>query len=197
MKILLVPILLILLWFLACSNATHSSVREANNLNATEGSFILEVITTASGATYPKEGDILHIRLFADGKFEYDYFPDYNPPKAMGRNVKILRKETRLDEADVNELVRLAESPTFLAAKDHYPSFTQHLDDEWVTKLRFERGNFKKSVCVVNFWDTQYSPELKKNYPDNLIQLLEQVEQMKGKATGRRSHQWLDKPVSK
>ncbi|MER3632498.1 MAG: hypothetical protein C4325_10340 [Blastocatellia bacterium] len=63
----------------------------------------------AWGAVYPKEGvEILHMRLFEDGRFEYDDFPDYDLPRT--RNVVITRKEPHLAKADVEKLVALAET---------------------------------------------------------------------------------------
>jgi hypothetical protein len=155
---------------------------------------ILEVTTTAYGAAYPKEGDILQMRLFEDGRFEYDDFPDYDPPRFTSGNVTITRKEGRLALPDVQKLVALAESDDFLSAEEEYRSLQSHTDTEWATHVSFRQGGIQKSITVWNFWDTQYTPSLKGNYPNSLVELLEQVEILKAKAIGQSSYQWLAKP---
>ena len=195
MKSLLLLIVLGLLNSIACSEKQVQSATEikGDSSPVLSDSPILEVITNVYGG-YPKDGDILQMRLFKDGRFEYDDFPDYDPPRATGRNVTITKKEARLTEDDVKELIALATSPNFLSSKEKYESMRGRLDDWYITKISFQRGSIRKAITAVNFWDTQYSPEFKKNYPSSLVQLLEQVEQMKAKATGRQSYQWLAKP---
>jgi hypothetical protein len=157
---------------------------------------ILEVVTSASGAAYPKEGDILQMRLFPDGRFEYDDFPDYDPPRFTSRNVVVTRKENILPSFEVDELIALAENVDFLSASERYQSLRRHTDTVWITKVTFKHGNVQKSIALENFWDTQITPELKDRYPNSLVQLLEQIEVLKAKAIGRQSYQWLAKPTN-
>jgi hypothetical protein len=153
--------------------------------------ILLEVVTTASGAVYPKEGDILQMRLFADGHFEYDDFPDYNPPEASSRNVSVTKKEAKLTVEQVNELILLAKQPDFLAAQEKYESFYQGYDSNWVTKVKFKHQGVTKEIVADNFWGTQYHPKLKSKYPPSMVRLLKRVEELKAESIGRTSTQWL------
>jgi len=158
--------------------------------------LILEVTTTCRGAVYPREGEILNLRLFENGRFEYDDFPDYDPPRFTAENVPVTQKEGSLSKEDVAKLTSLAESDDFLSAKDRYEGIQPHVDTEWITRVDYKHGEINKSVVLVNFWDTQFTPSLKSHYPDSLVNLLEQVEIVKAKAIGRTSYQWLAKPKS-
>ena len=155
---------------------------------------ILQVITEARGSVYPKEGDILQMRLFESGRFEYDDFPDYNPPKFTSRNVSVTRKEAKLSPEDVKELISLAEQPDFLSAKEYYPTLHQHTDTSWITKINFTYKDKEKRIVAINFWDTQYYKEDKSKYPPSMVELLERVEELKAKAVGKSSTQWLNIP---
>jgi hypothetical protein len=91
----------------------------------------------------------------------------------------------------------LAESDDFLSAEEEYRSLQSHTDTEWATHVSFRQGGIQKSITVWNFWDTQSTHELKKRYPNSLVQLLEQVEILKGDAIGKSSSQWLAKPSNR
>lgn len=131
------------------------------------------------------------------GRFEYDDFPDYNPPVASSRNVVVKRKEAKLSSEDIKELMDLMSKPDFLSAKDEYPEPYpgQSRDTEWVTKIKFRHENEEKNIVAVNFWGTQYNPEIKSKYPPSMVKLLERVEELKAKAIGRASTQWLASPA--
>lgn len=152
---------------------------------------VLEVTTTAQGSVYPKEGDILQIRLFQNGRFEYDDFPDYNPPQTTSKNVVVTKKESYLSQEFTKELINLAEQPDFLSAEEKYDSLHQHIDTNWTTKIIFVNQGRQRTITVVNFWDTQYCTEDKSKYPQSMVALLEKVELFKAKAIGRFSSQWL------
>ena len=91
------------------------------------------------------------MRLFEDGRFEYDDFPDYDPPRFTSRNVTITRKEGRLALPDVQKLVALAGSDDFLSAEEEYRSLQSHTDTEWATHVSLRQGGIQKSITVWNF----------------------------------------------
>jgi|GEM_PF-4059330 len=158
------------------------------------GEPVLQIITTALGPAYPKEGDILELRLYGDGTFQYDDFPDYDPPRSTSRNVTIKLSEGRLNESDVKELLQLCAHDDLMEAKDEYQSSSQHFDTKWITSVQCKTPKGTKTIKAVNIWDTQHDSSLSSQYPPSLIQLLEEAEKFKGIAIGRESFQWLARP---
>lgn len=66
MKVYILILLISLSGLLSCSNIkpiTNLTNSDANEPSAKSEQVILEVITTAAGMAYPKEGDILQMRL--------------------------------------------------------------------------------------------------------------------------------------
>lgn len=175
------------------TNFTNSAI---NGQSSKSDQVVLEVITTIDISGFPKVGDILQMRLYEDGHFEYDDFPDYDPPKITDYNVVIIKKEATLSPEDVKELVDLAEQPDFLSAKEYYSSLTQHLDTSSTTKIKYKHKDKEKKIVADNIWDTQYVEEIRSKYPPSLLKLLVRVEELKGKAIGRTSTQWLNKKKS-
>ncbi len=159
-----------------------------------KGDSELDVVTTALGMAYPKEGDILQIRLYDSGEFEYDDFPDYDPPRATARNIKIERKKAKLNLAARDEIFEIVESAEFLNLLPRYKSPSSHFDTSWTTTVRYKGRSGEKIVVLENVWDVQHMPELRKEFPAILLQLLEKIEISKGEAIGRISYQWLAKP---
>ena len=95
-------------------------------------------------------------------------------------------------------MIELGTQPDFLSAKEEYPTFkTGHGDAFSITKIKFINNGKEKKIVAHDFWDTQYKEELKSNYPPSMIKLLERVEQLKAKAIGRRSNQWLAVPSNR
>ena len=143
---------------------------------------MLEIITHASGEVYPKEGDFLAMRLYESGRFEYDSYPPQDPPKVTIDNVTITKKEAKLSPEDVKELISLAEQPDFLSAQDKYPSLHQHIDDTWITTIKFTYQGREKKIVAVNFWDIRDFPKDQSKYPPSMVKLLERAYEFKAKA---------------
>ena len=180
---------LLILLFLGCSSS--QSLDNSEKLDEP----VLEVVTEAIGMLYPREGDILQMRLSESGRFEYDDFLDYDHPRVTSRNVVIRRKEAKLSPEETRELIDLAEQPGFLSAKKEYPTFNPRSGDAFsITKIKFTYKGKEKQIVAHNFWDTQFNKELKLNYPQSMVKLLERVEELKAKAIGRKSTQWLVSP---
>jgi hypothetical protein len=178
---------------ISCLALSQTKSPRSNGENMAN-SFVLEVISTGKGSTYPKEGPLLHMRLFENGDFEYDDFPDYDPPEHTSFNVSVERRHGTLSAAAVQELIELAENVDFLNSKNEFPSFQEHVDDTWVTTIHYRRGGVEKTITATNFWDSQYNKELEENYPDSMVKILVRVEQLKASAIGKRSSQWLAEP---
>ena len=144
-----VPILIALCSVLVSFSCSQQGKTLPQNLGSVEKftSPILEVTTICRGEVYPKKGEILHMRLFDNGRFEYDDFPDYDPPRFSSRNVSITRKEGTLNKEGVEKLVSLAESKDFLLAKDRYEGIQAHTDTEWTTKVEYRHGEIQKIGC--------------------------------------------------
>jgi hypothetical protein len=144
---------------------------------------VLEVVTHARGPVYPKEGDILDMRLYESGRFEYDDYPETPSPTLNA--IQVTRKEARLSESETRELIDLAGQPDFLAAKNSYPAFRQHIDDEWTTIVHFTHRGHDKRITVVNYDDIRHYPSVRSNYPVSLVSLIERARDMKAKAAGK------------
>jgi hypothetical protein len=172
---------LLLLTFLALSSAC-ARPQPPDNLAMSDG-VALEIVTNARGPVYPKEGDILDMRLYDSGRFEYDDYP-LRPSPTLDP-VQITRKEARLSESETRELIDLAGQPDFLAAKDTYPPYSQHIDDAWTTIIRFTHGGNVKTITVVNFDDIRHYPNLRSTYPASMVKLIERAREMKARATGK------------
>jgi hypothetical protein len=146
----------------------------------------LEIVTTASGVVYPREGDILYMRLFESGRFQYDSYPEQHPPDAVMGKVPITTKESAIDPAAVQEIIALAEQPDFQSAKSNYPGFQPHVDDRWVETIRYTYRGHAKSIAAVNFWDMKYHPEERAEYPPSLVRLMERLSELRTAAINDR-----------
>ncbi|MDT5123204.1 MAG: hypothetical protein QOC96_2686 [Acidobacteriota bacterium] len=143
---------------------------------------VLEIITHASGVVYPKQGDLLDMRLYESGRFEYDDYPDQPPPDTLPSQVTVTKKEAKLNPEDVKELIGLAEQPDFLSAKDNYPGLHPHTDDEWITTIKFMYQGREKKIVVVNLWDIRDFPNDRSKYPPSMVKLFERALELKAKA---------------
>ena len=168
----------------ASQQPVNSSAAQPNKI-AKPDEVVLEIITDASGMVYPKEGEILDFRLYKSGRFEYDDYPNQDPPRVTTRNVIITKKDAKLSADDVKELINLAEQPDFLAAKENYPRLRPHVDDQWITKIIFTHQGRTKKISAGDFWDMLYYPEDRAKYPSSMVKLLERVKDLKAQAIGK------------
>ncbi|MDQ3753418.1 MAG: hypothetical protein M3371_01635 [Acidobacteriota bacterium] len=173
--------LALLLYLVVALTFACASQRSLNPL-AKSDEVVLEVVTTASGMVYPKEGDILNFRLYESGRFQYDDYPDQNLSGVITQNVVITNKEAKVSADDVRELISLAEQPDFLAAKESYPGLHPHIDDESIITIIFTHHGRRKKILAVDFWDMLSYPEDRAIYPVSMVRLLERVEELKVKA---------------
>lgn len=148
-----------------------------------QDAVVLEIVSTTSEMVYPK-GDILIMRLYQSGRFEYDDYAD-NPPNT--RNATTVRKENKLKPQDVIELITLAKQPDFLSAEEIYsePRPHSHIDAFVSTKITFNYDGQTKKIEAENFWDILFFPEARIEYPPSMIKLLERAREMKTAAIGK------------
>lgn len=181
MKVYILILICIITQTFACST------QQSANSHTQSDQVVLEIITTAKGMVYPKEGDLLDMRLYKSGRFEYDDYPDINPPKVTSENASITRKEAKLAPEQVKELISLAEQPDFISAKEEYPSLYYRVDDEWITTIKFTYQGREKKVIAVNFTDVVYNQERRRFYPPSVVKLFVRAEELKSKVTGEAS----------
>jgi hypothetical protein len=183
------------LYFFTAAFSSGCSSSEPLNTSVKSDEVVLEVVTTGFGAAYPKEGDILNMRLFESGRFEFDDFPEHNPPHT--RNAKVVRKESKLSLEAVKELIALTEQPDFLSANEKYPSWGNHHSDTfWDLSIKFICDEQQKKIEAADFWTMKDTEESKSVYPPSMLKLIERTEQLKAKAIGKSFKQWLLSPNS-
>lgn len=164
---------------LACGQVKNDPI-----IQVKDSPIVLEVVVTASGMVYPKEGDILEMRLHVSGVFEYDDYPAQNPPENMAGKVKITKKAAKLTTEEVNELLNIARQPDFLAGKSDYASLHPHVDDRWTITIRYSYEGKEKTIKAINFWDDRTTKDRAK-YPPSMVNLLERTYALKNEAIKR------------
>jgi len=142
---------------------------------------IMEITTHGYGMVYPR-AEILTLRVYQNGRIEYDAYP---PQGGESFNIRYWfpRRHSKLSSDDVNELVRLVEQPDFLAAQERYEGSYPHIDDTWETTIRFNYRGGTKQIVAINFWDITYSPDDAVKYPPSMITLLKKVSALRVKLT--------------
>jgi hypothetical protein len=173
-KVLIISIGVILSF--ACAS------QQSLNPLAEPDKVVLEITTNASGMVYPREGDILDMRLYESGRFEYDDYPNQDPPKITSANVIITRKESKLNADSVRELIGLAEQPDFLAADDEYPPIQRGVDSQFRKTILFTHRGRQKKIVVVDYGSDDGISDAKSRYPASLLQLVRKVYALKAEA---------------
>jgi hypothetical protein len=151
---------------------------------ADTGEAVLEVTTDIMGGqVYPQDGKLLSLRLYENGRFDYDDYPE--PGSAGGEfgHVVITRKQASLSKDDVRRLMELAEQPDFQRAEGSYPYPGPPLPDSIIKQtIIYRRGGREKQIAVFN-----YSPQHPKaHYPASLMILMAEVDELKARAIGKR-----------
>jgi hypothetical protein len=140
---------------------------------------IMEITTHGYGMVYPR-AEILELRVYQNGRLEYDVYPPQED-EILNIHYWFPRRYSKLNSDDVNELIRLAEQPDFLAAQEQYEGSYPHVDDTWKTTIRFNHRGGTKQIVAINFWD---SPDDAAKYPPSMITLLKKVSALRVKLTG-------------
>ena len=143
---------------------------------------VLEITVQGYGMVYP-EAEILELRVYQNGRVEYDSYPDqenafFNP------RYWFPRQHAKLSRSEAAELIGLAEQNDFLSAKEKYEAGYPHIDDEWKTTIKYSNGGREKQIVAINFWDAR-RPEDAAKYPESMVTLLKKVKALRSKLTGR------------
>lgn len=167
---------------LACAFFAPACKALTPRANADEA--VLEVTTDIMGGqVYPKDGTLLSLRLYEDGRFEYDDYPEQGSAGGEFGHVAVTRKEASLSKDDVSGLVELAEQPDFQQAEESYPYPGPPLPDSIIKQtITYRQGGREKKIVVFN-----YSPQHPKaHYPASLMKLMAEVDELKARAIGKR-----------
>ena len=142
--------------------------------------LVLEVVTNYSGMVEPK-GDILEMRLYEDGRFEYDDFPRCLPGYRYKGEPKLVRSESRVSPDAVQQLVKIGMQPDFQSASPMYPPQIKRLpiDTASLTTIRFVHGGTEKKIQAKDFEDFRYEPEARAKYPPSLVAVYDKVQELK------------------
>jgi hypothetical protein len=162
----------------ACSNpASTNDIPKQDNI-------ILEIIDTARISGNPEHHDLLEVRLYESGRFEFDDYPGEYLPREMPNN--IVRKVEKLNPEELKELVSLAEQPDFLSARFAYPAY--HIIPppllNWDTTIRFIYVGQEKKFIILNIWDILHSDDRPLYLPQSAVKLLKRIREIKAKVGG-------------
>lgn len=126
----------------------------------------------------PQPQPRLHLRVFKDGRAEYESLSPYEKSATS----TLIKKTFRLTEKEVAELLALGRASDFQKAEADYPRF--HIwDDSWLeTTLTFDAGPAAKTITLRNFMTG--TPDNKAHYPASLITMMERAEQLRERALG-------------
>jgi hypothetical protein len=117
----------------------------------------------------------LYLRVYADGRAEYE--------RGDSKEMRLERKEFRLSEVEVGEIVRLGSTENFQAAQPSYPAYRQG-DDSWIeTTVIFRNKQVEKKIVLKNFFFAA-DPENALHYPHSLLALMTRAEGHWEKANG-------------
>ena len=79
---------------------------------------MLEVTTHGYGVVYPR-AEILTLRMYQNGRVEYDVYPPWED-SSFNLRYWFPMRHSKLTDAEVNELISLAEQPDFFSAREKY-----------------------------------------------------------------------------
>ena len=115
----------------------------------------------------------LYLRVYSDGRAEYE---------TNGTNRTLIRKQFRLSETEVAEIVRFGSAEDFQKAQANYPSYRQGTDSWRETTVNFYDKLVAKKIVLLNF--SAQDRENAENYPRSLFALMERAEEHWEKANG-------------
>jgi len=138
------------------------------------GPVLLEVSDYAGGM-YQYVGDQLLLRVYADGRAEYDVLNQESP--CLGCPMKPTRKEAELTPEELGAVVSLSRRPDLWAAKGEYAAFISRTDTYNIMSVSLNDEGRGKKIVVHNVAATH--PQAKAHYPPSLIELIATVWQIK------------------
>ena len=158
--------------FLPISLSGQQSASTSVCLSGTPSGVLLNICQHARGmVTGPQP--TLYLRVYQDGRGEYE--------TNNSENV-LVKKEFRINEADLREIARLSAAQGVQTALEKYPGYNHGIDSSRELTLDIFSNTHHKSIILINFYAADR--ENKKHYPASLISLMEKVEQLWSRAHG-------------
>lgn len=119
---------------------------------------VLFEMTTLNWSAYSSDNcdRALNLRLYADGKIEYEQCR-----RETSRNfASLVRKESRVQQKDIDELLKLIENSGFLESYGAVSSGLNLVDAGWNTTLTYYAHGREKRLEVRNYMpDSKRIPE--------------------------------------
>lgn len=141
---------------------------------------ILTVTTNASESSFPR-GEILDIRLYSNNEVEFDFYLPHTPERVFMK-FSSEKKKGKLNEEDFDKIKSLLIEPDLVNAQTYYAPLRKSSIDSFVKKTVIFKVNNQEKIIVLEERDSHLNLEEKLNiYPESLIKLLEEVEDVNKK----------------
>ena len=114
------------------------------------GQIVFEMVTThwGIGNDYCGEKRVLNLRLYSDGRVEYERCQEKSPPQS---GHALTKRETRVDKERVEELTKLIEESGFLRTIGPAHSGLNGTDVGWNMMLKYSGRGGQHSLEVRNY----------------------------------------------
>lgn len=89
----------------------------------------------------PRPQPRLFIRVFADGRAEYEQ-------NVQGTSPRLATKQFGITSEQLNEILCLGREPDFQAAVDHYPAVHKGIDSSRETTITFRDSGAVKTIVI-------------------------------------------------
>lgn len=178
---ILVRLMLLLTFSFFAFSCSESQSFNSNNISKTSDKAILEVTSNFKGLWWIT-GEVLDLRLYEDGFFEYDDYPSGTDKITSADKVKI-RKQGKISEAELKELLDLVNSKEFTELKSEYKPKRSGTDAFIDLKI----GLNDKTVIVSNHSGNldKPPPEEFPNFPVVLSEFVKRVKKIKYQTSGK------------
>jgi hypothetical protein len=121
----------------------------------------------------------LYLRLYSDGRGEYETDPPY---RRYEYPTRLITKKFRVTPDEVEAIRGFGESTGFQNAPDEFPAYRLGADSSLRTTVTFTTGQAVKRIVLANFWGADY--EIKKVYPPAVFGLMERAQLVRERAEG-------------
>lgn len=117
----------------------------------------------------------LYLRLFSDGRAEYETTTEYDEP-AGDASDGLLLQEMNVDKQDVEAIGKFVRQSDFLNSNAEYPIFQRWTDSSLKLIIIVSTEGREKRIVVNNFTDSD--KDNKSHYPASLLALLEKKSEL-------------------
>lgn len=115
----------------------------------------------------------LYLRIYADGRGEFEMNKSWD---------QLVKKEVRVKAEELQEIIRLGDTPGFQAAAGEYPEYNHGIDSSKKVTLDFYGTKGNKRIVFHNFYAADRKN--KEHYPASFISFMEVVEEIWHRAHG-------------